>query len=198
MLRMATSIPVVLYEFTSSKDWQPCRPTDRIKTNVDVPRRFTLTTWNVWYEPVEDKLRYREILNQIHKAEELDVIAFQEVTPRFLDELRGDESVRRHWLITDRWDDDHRKVLRENGYGIMFLVNRALEVNVEASLAAFPTSKSGRYAQLLEIKMGNCILVWSLQFRVTDERQDWLTLTLTLLSATRKNVCVNSVCAPTF
>jgi hypothetical protein len=196
MLRMATSIPVVLYEFTSSKDWQPCRPTDR--TNVDVPRRFTLTTWNVWYEPVEDKLRYREILNQIHKAEELDVIAFQEVTPRFLDELRGDESVRRHWLITDRWDDDHRKVLRENGYGIMFLVNRALEVNVEASLAAFPTSKSGRYAQLLEIKMGNCILVSSLQFRVTDERQDWLTLTLTLLSATRKNVCVNSVCAPTF
>jgi endonuclease/exonuclease/phosphatase family metal-dependent hydrolase len=155
---MATARPVVFYEFTSSKDWQPCRPTSRIRTNVDV-RRLTVMTWNVWYEPVEDKLRYREILNQIHKAEDLDVIALQEVTPRFLSELRCDEYVRRHWLITNRWDEVHGNVLRENGYGIMFLVNRTLEVNVEASIMSFPTSKSGRYAQLVEMKTGDQIFV---------------------------------------
>lgn len=154
---MAAAVPVAFYEFASSKGWQPYRAS-RVHTNVGI-RRFTLMTWNVWYESVDDRLRYREILDQIHKAGELDVIALQELTPKLLTELRSDEFVRKHWLITDRWDDAHRNVLRENGYGVMFLVNRTLGVDVNSSIAAFPTSKSGRYAQLVEIKTGDQILV---------------------------------------
>jgi endonuclease/exonuclease/phosphatase family metal-dependent hydrolase len=150
-----TTTPVPFYEYVeTSDDWRPYSRTVYPKTgdNVSV-RGLTLMTWNVWYEPMEENLRHREIFNRIHQAaEEVDVIALQEVTPRFLAELQYEKFVRRQWLITNRWDDAHRKALRENGYGIMFLVNRALEVSVESSVAPFPTSKPGRYGQLLEIK----------------------------------------------
>jgi len=157
---MTTVTPVAFYGFTwISKDWQPYRAHDRRTTLLG----FTLMTWNVWYEPVKEKHRHRAILKQIDLLnEKVDVIALQEVTQRFLTELRSDESLQRHWLITDRWDNTHRKVLRDNGYGIMFLVNRALEINMETSVVAFPTSKSGRYAQLLEMKTENRILVKAL------------------------------------
>lgn len=157
---MTTGTPVALYGFAEiSKDWRPYRA-HAPRTTI---RDLTLMTWNVWYEPVEEKLRHREILNQIDLLKEkVDVIALQEVTQRFLTELLRDESLQQHWLITDRWDNAHRKVLPENGYGIMFLVNRAMELNIETSVVAFPKSKSGRYAQLLEMKTENRILVKAL------------------------------------
>jgi endonuclease/exonuclease/phosphatase family metal-dependent hydrolase len=157
---MTTVTPVAFYGFTAiAKKWQPYLAHDRRTTILGL----TLMTWNVWYEPVKENLRHREILNQIDSLKDtVDVIALQEVTQRFLTELRSDESLQRHWLITDCWDNAHRKVLRDNGYGIMFLVNRALEINIETSVVAFPTSKSGRYAQLLEMKTENRILVKAL------------------------------------
>ena len=154
---MTAVTPVAFYRFAEiSKDWRPFRPHAPSTTIHDL----TLITWNVWYEPVGEKLRHREILNQIDLlTEKVDVIALQEVTQGFLSELLRDEALQQHWLITDRWDKTHRKVLPENGYGIMFLVNRATELNIETSVVAFPTSKSGRYAQLLEMKTETRILV---------------------------------------
>ena len=172
---MTVATPVVFYEYAATDDkWQPHNAVDNNRTGKNVvSHRLSLMTWNIWYEPVEDKLRFQGILNQIYRVtQEVDVIALQEVTPRFLAALQSNQYIQQHWLITDRWDDAHQKVLRDNGYGVMFLVNRALEINIEAWIAPFPTSKTGRYAQLLEMKTDDLNLVIFHYPDFIDERHD--------------------------
>lgn len=91
---MTTVTPVAFYGWTGvSKDWQRYL----VGEQRTVINSLTLMTWNVWYERVEEKFRHREILHQIHLLrQEVDVIALQEVTQKFLSELRSDESIQQH------------------------------------------------------------------------------------------------------
>jgi len=148
---MAPATKVPFYEYDpESNAWETHRVA-RSQGDNAAPK-LSLMTWNVWYEPVAEDFRFPAILRQIKMmSQEVDIIALQEVTPRFLAVLRHDEFVRKDWLITDRWDEAHKAVLGDTGYGIMFLVNRAMKSQIESRVIKFPTSKQGRYAQLIEL-----------------------------------------------
>ena len=154
------AIPINFYQWRPTNlngsptdfSWQPVasHPQDTANTPQNSLR---LVTWNVWYEDVEQKTRFSGFLDELLNipGPPVDIIALQEVTRQFLEWLQLSPSIRSHWLLTDRWDEAHHKAVPQNWYGTMFLVRRHLAGNIRGWAKKFPTSKMGRFVEMVEI-----------------------------------------------
>lgn len=156
------AVPITFYQLldgpnTTKPNWQPIGHFSPNEPFADRPKRLRLITWNVWYEQVEQESRFSGFIKEISTitASPVDIIALQEVTPRFLSWLQADITIGSNWLLTDPWDESHRKGIPENWYGIIFLVNRKWARNIRGWAQAFPTSKMGRFVEMVEFFCGD-------------------------------------------
>src|SRR5436190_23508683 len=107
------AVPIPFYEWSSTsslssnQDWQLVYPSLQRSHEIEKPKSLRIVTWNVWYEQVEQRIRFSGFVEEINSipGPAVDVIALQEVTPQFLTWLRADTTIAVEWLLTDRWDE---------------------------------------------------------------------------------------------
>jgi hypothetical protein len=156
-------VPITLYKSysdESSSTWQPVSSV--LDSTVTAPQNtLRLVTWNVWYEAVEQETRFSGFIKEISviPGPQVDIIALQEVTPQFLHWLQSSDHIQSDWLLTDRWDKSHEAGIPNNWYGIMFLVRKKWAGSVRGWAKRFPTSKQGRFVEMVEIFHDNTSLV---------------------------------------
>lgn len=98
-----------MYAYSSSADkWLRMSP--RRRPSVCDVSHLRVLTYNVWFDPFEQERRTQALL-AILRDEAADVMALQEVTPRFLQSLLNDPFIRAHYACSqtklmgpDRYD----------------------------------------------------------------------------------------------
>jgi len=146
----ATPIEFYAYEPGVFPCWQPAPNKDNQTTISEI----SIATWNVWYDRLEQWRRFQGFLKELRKLDNIDILCLQEVTSSFFQWLQDDDSIRATWLLTDRWDANHRQTLADNWYGNMILVKRRFSGYVSGSIMPFQTSRMGRYAMMAKLTIG--------------------------------------------
>ena len=154
---------VDLYEYTSrylgknSIGWRPIKRNSQFTQAVQSIR---LVTWNVWFDELDQELRFKSILRKVKSRPLVDIIALQEVTESFFSILRADEDIRLAWILTDPWDDGHQQALHDSDiwYRNMFLVRKTWGKYTRASVNSL-SSMMERFIVTLEISGPNSSVV---------------------------------------
>lgn len=153
--------PATFYEYNSPYrfepgQWIPILAHATITDRIDAVR---LVTWNIWFDELEQDIRYHFVLDEILSIPLIDIISIQEVTSRFLQLLRMDSRVRKDWLMTDYTDDSHRREIATNWYGNIFLIRKKWAGNIRGWAKSFPTSSKKRFIEIVEIFQENTSVV---------------------------------------
>ena len=108
--------------------WLPYDPQPEAQPQPDLalaaatlPGQLTVVTYNVWFDPLEQKRRWQALLDDVARRD-ADVIAFQEVTRPFLAMLTGQRWVRDGYVLSD----GHGQTFGR--YGVVLLIRASLPI----------------------------------------------------------------------
>src|SRR6266496_189804 len=152
-----SAAPIDFYEYSSDNalnppQWSPASSGTAIVDRID---SLHLVTWNIWFDKLEQDIRYSSSLQELLSIPSIDVIAIQEATSEFFELIQADTTIQRDWLFTDYRDANHRIQITENWYGNIFLVRKKWAGNIRGWVKRFPTSSFGRFLVIFEIFQGD-------------------------------------------
>lgn len=85
--------------------------------------RFSIASWNVWFDPLGQQQRYSAILSAC-RALSPDIICFQEVTPSFVSMLDAASDIRDDYSLSDHELDRYP-------YGNMMLAKKGIDISFQ-------------------------------------------------------------------
>ena len=158
----AKATPIHFYEHipqtssTKGGDWRPISSHQPLADSITTLR---IVTWNIWYDDLEQNIRFSGALKELLAVPSVDVVSLQEVTPQFLRWMQSSPDIRADWVLTDCWDAEHQQEIPANSYGCVMLVKRKWAANIRGWVKKFPTSKMGRFVVMMEIFQEDASLV---------------------------------------
>lgn len=133
---------------------------DATTTAKNVPARFRIVSYNVWFKEWHQEARALALLELLHEPA---IACFQEVTPSFLRILLATDWVRQHYFVSDG-----PVALTVNPYGVVMIVRKNVFPHVEFRISNFPSNQGRR---LLTAHLGPSLVVGTVHLESLDNAE---------------------------